>query len=67
MFGRKEKKFKTFQKVVARYDKEVWCALTFSHYTKDGRCMCSGFMITECIPYRKGKHLIGTTNNYEGR
>jgi len=64
MFGRKEKRFRPFQKVVARYRNEVWCALIFSHYTGDEGYNCGGLMTTECIPYRKGKHLLGTTNDY---
>lgn len=62
-----ECKFKPFDKVLVRDDKEHdWNADLFSHINKIGNFVCLGSSWLYCIPYNdQTKHLLGTTDNWE--
>lgn len=62
-----EYKFKPYDKVLVRDDKEHdWNADLFSHINKIGNFVCLGSSWLYCIPYNdQTAHLLGTDKNWE--
>lgn len=66
---KQEYEFKPFDRVLVRDGNDgCWHADIFSHKNKDrGRYYCTGYEWRQCIPYNdQTKHLLGTTDNWEG-
>ena len=61
-------KFKPFDKVLVRNDKEdQWSANIFSYQVRDNMYYCLGECYWRyCIPYEGNEHLLGTTKDVEG-
>lgn len=67
----KKCEFKPFDKVLAKIAGRTWTADFFSHYDENDEelpYICIGYgRVTHCIPYNEEtKHLLGTTDEWEG-
>lgn len=70
-FGIEEKpecEFKPFDKVLVRcHDESQWCARFFDRMFKGNYACTDSLRYKQCIPYNEQtKHLLGTTDNWEG-
>lgn len=68
-FGIKvNQKFKPFDKVLVRdNDTAIWQTAIYSHYDKEWGHMANSKVWDFCIPYNEQtKHLLGTTDDWEG-
>ena len=55
-----------FDKVLARYEDDIWNLDFFDRINYDGQYVCIGGLYEYCIPYNdKTKHLVGTNIDYE--